>query len=184
MFNLVAHCTGLIYQEGKFLLPFITNVLISLWRSSWSNTELKVKFQPVLWNPCAWNQTTNNNKNPPKNNPQSRNKNGRDMPNTYKSNSRCSLSFLKHHLCTFLPDKKDAYRVTCILTYPETIKLSSHQSWKKWCVNCETFQCLKIELPVVGNILCTCRERGEEKNVSEANNMKAVMRESTALRCW
>lgn len=109
MFNLVAHCTGLIYQEGKFLLPFITNVLISLWRSSWSNTELKVKFQPVLWNPCAWNQTTNNNKNhknPPKNNPQSQNKNGRDMPNTYKSNSRCSLSFLKHHLCTFLPDKK------------------------------------------------------------------------------
>lgn len=45
------------------------------------------------------------------------------------------------------------------------------------------FRVLKTELLVVCNILCTYREWGEEKKVSEANNMKAVLKESTALIC-
>lgn len=51
----IYECTGLIYQEGKVLLPFFTNTLISLWRSSLSSTQSeKSHFSPVLWTPDAF----------------------------------------------------------------------------------------------------------------------------------
>lgn len=170
-FNLVAHCTGLIYQEGKFMFSFITNVLISLWRSSSSNraqSQISARFMKSMCLKSANQQQQQTKPQKPskqRTTHKAKTKNRRYMPNTYKSNSRCSHSFLKHQTLFVL---SSLTKKRCLPSYLYFDLSWNHQViitsiTKKRCVNCETFQCLKIELPVVYNILCTCRDQGEEK---------------------
>lgn len=130
------------------MLPFITNVLISPLRSSSSNTELQVKFQPALIKSMCLKSDNQQQLKPQKPSKQrtthkAKTRNRRDMPNTYKSNSRCSHSFLKHHLCTFLSHKKRCLPSYLYFDLSWNYQFTITSIMKTRCVNYETFQCLK-----------------------------------------